>query len=450
MPDVPRPHIADYAGQRLGRYDVLELVERTHLSVSYKAADRETGQIVVLTLLNTEHPLPAERRQRFRQECSLVARLNHPNIIRLLAYHPDEELPLMAFEDLEGQLLSDRLGKPWPYEIALPLLDTLADALDYAHRAGVIHRAFGPIRVTMQPNDTPTITGFAVPRILGLDSQLARDGTPLAPPEYLSPEQLRGQPADARSDIYAFAVLAYEMLAGEPPFRGNSAGARQNETPRDLRQVNPQAPVWVGAAINKALEPDPRNRFQSMRQFADALRRNEALATPPRQASSEAAPAAQWAPPVRRLESRRPATRLPFIAVPIAAGVALIGAFLITAFVVLGGDDDPNELVPPPTATAQVNLTPTATATSTPSPLSALGLALGDTVNVVNTGTGLRLRAEPAGDQIGTIPDGTPLTLVGGPTSAQDIVWWQIESTVGNGWVAEASQGTVFLAKQAP
>lgn len=448
MADIPRPHIADYAGRRLGRYDVLELIERTHLAVSYKGGDSETGLIVTLTVLNAESPMPAERRQRFRQECSLVARLNHPAIHKLLAYYDEEELPFMVLADLEGQVLSERLGKPWPYEIALPLLDDLAEGLDSAHRGGVIHRAFGPDRVVMRSNETPLITGFALPRILGLESQIARDATALAPVEYLSPEQLRGQPADARSDIYAFAVVAYEMLAGEPPFSGNPdqiSRAHQNDAPRDLRSVNPAVPAWVGAAIARAMEKDPRNRFQGIGQFADALRRNEALATPASQTGGDG-PGPTRLPSLQHIGDRQRSLPIGLIAIGVALVVAL-AAFGLTFFLL--GDDDGDEqtsVVDTPSATATATVDPSATVTATTTPGGELGLAVGDTVTVQNTETGLRLREEPAGEQIGLLPDGTTATLIGGPTVANELTWWQVESSVGSGWVAEAAQGVVFLA----
>jgi serine/threonine protein kinase len=443
MADMSRPHIADFAGRRLGRYDALELIERTELYVSYKASDSETGQIVLLTVLNAEHPMPAEARQRFRQECSLVARLNHPYILRLLAYHPDEELPLMAYEDVDGQLLGERLGKPWPYEVALPLLEELADALDSAHRSGVIHRAFGPDRVVMRPNETPVIMGFAIPRILGLDSQITQDGTPLAPPEYLSPEQLRGQPADARSDVYSLAVLTYEMLGGGPPFKGNRDAlirAHQGGAPRDLRSINSQVPAWVAGAVARGLDKDPGRRFQGVRQFADALRRHEALATPAASASS-AAPAQAWRPPPRQSSSRGH-SRLPLILVGGGVAFALITALAATAFA-LTEDDGGN-------GNGQVaDIDPTATETAAASPTSSesAGLGVGDSATVQGTGDGLRLRSEPAGEQVGTLPDGTTVDIVGGPETAQDITWWQVESTLGNGWVAEGAEGATWLVE---
>jgi serine/threonine-protein kinase len=443
MADMSRPHIADFAGRRLGRYDALELIERTPLSVSYKASDSETGQIVVVTVLNSEQPMPAEARQRFRQECSLVARLNHPYILRLLAYYPDEELPLMVYEDVDGQLLSERLGKPWPYETALPLLEELADALDSAHRAGVVHRSFGPERIVMRTNETPVIMGFAVPRILGLDSQVTSDGMPLSQPEYLSPEQLRGQPADARSDLYSLAVLTYEMLGGEPPFRGNRDGllrAHQGGSPRDLRSINSQVPAWVAAAVARGLEKDPGRRFQGVRQFAEALRRNEALATPAGQASSTAAPAQKWKPPPRAPSRARHSHRLPVILVAGGVAFALLTAAAATAFALTQDDgENGNGQV------AEVEDSATGTPGSTSSTIEPAGLAVGDNATVQGTGDGLRLRSEPAGEQIGTLPDGTVVSIVGGPETAQDITWWQVETDLGNGWVAEGAEGATWL-----
>lgn len=444
MADMSRPHIADFAGRRLGRYDILELIERTPLSVSYKASDSETGQFVVVTVLNSEYPMPAEARQRFRQECSLVARLNHPYVLRLLAYYPDEELPLMVYEDVDGQLLSERLGKPWPYETALPLLEELADALDAAHRAGVIHRSFGPEHIVMRTNETPVIMGFAVPRILGLDSQVTADGTPLSQPEYLSPEQLRGQPADARSDLYSLAVLTYEMLGGEPPFHGNREGlmrAHQGGSPRDLRSINAQVPAWVAAAVARGLEKDPARRFQGVRQFADALRRNEALATPVGQASSAAPPPQKWRPP-RSASAGRHSHRLPVILVAGGVAFALLTAAAATAFALTqdGGDNGSGQV-------ADVEDTTTATTEATSTAAESAGLAVGDSATVQGTGDGLRLRSEPAGEQVGSLPDGTVVNIVGGPETAQEITWWQVESDLGNGWVAEGAEGATWLAE---
>jgi serine/threonine protein kinase len=453
MADIPRQQQTDYAGRSLGRYNVLEIIERTPLSASYRALDGDTGRVFFLTALNCELPMPAERRQRFRQECSLVARLNHPAIPRLVSYYADEELPFLVFEDHEGQLLSERLGKPWPHEIATPLVDDLAAALDAAHRGGVIHQTFGPGRVVMRSDERPLIRHFALPRVLGVESQVGTGPATLAPVEYLSPEQLRGQPADARSDVYALAVLAYEMLSGDPPFGGSPdavARAHQQDQPRDLRRLHPGASPWVTDAIMRGLEKDPRDRFQGMKQFADALRRHEALAAPP--ADSEPLPSSRRSPVFQDLGG--PVKRSPRVggAAPLLAIVVLLAAIAVGAFLLLGGDDDSDnagglasDVVA--TSTSAPEATPTAT------PAGQAGLAVGDIATVQNTEAGLNLRLEPAGDQIGSLPNGTSVTITGGPVvqpltaGQEELTWWEVDSEFGSGWVAEGSGGVLWLSE---
>ncbi|MPZ23844.1 MAG: protein kinase [Dehalococcoidia bacterium] len=455
-----RPHVADYAGRTLGHHEILELIERTQLSVTYKAVDDKAQRIVHVTLLHTDQPLSAERRQRFRQECSLVARLNQPHIQRLLGWRDDEAFPLLVFAELDGQVLTERLGKPWPYEVALPLVDELASALDAAHRVGVIHWAFGPDRVTMRADESPVITGFAVPRLLGIEGQVGRDGLPLAPVEYLSPEQIRGQPADARSDVYALACLTYALLSGDPPFRGSTeavAKAHQQSSPRDLRAANPSVPLWVSEAILKALAKDPHDRFQSIHQFADALRRNEAMATPANQASGETQVAPAWLPPIQRLDGGR--RRPPMLPAVLMLGAVVVLAFAVTALLLRDGDDneesplaaageEDSEVAATPTAQPTVATSPSAT----PTTAAVDTLAVGDTATVQGTTDGLRVRAQPAGEQVATLANGTVVTITAGPTNVAlgagqpELVWWQVQYDGGNGWVAEGDEDERWLA----
>jgi serine/threonine-protein kinase len=267
------------------RYRLERELGRGGMATVYLAQDLRHDRPVALKVLHPELATSLGP-ERFQREVRLAARLQHPHI---LSIHDSGEVPgdaltppllWFAMPFIEGESLRDRLTR----ERQLPLEDALrigregADALEYAHRHGVIHRDIKPENILLTGTHA-LVADFGIARALAdgqEDGRLTETGTTLGTPAYMSPEQAAGERAiDHRSDIYSLACVVFEMLAGEPPFTGPTAQAimarRFTEAPRPLRQLRETVPAAVEAAVAKALAKSPADRFGSAAEFARAL-----------------------------------------------------------------------------------------------------------------------------------------------------------------------------------
>jgi hypothetical protein len=227
--------------------------------------------------------LPAERgdaqdHERFRREALTAARLMHPNIVPLHAWNEAGSVPYVVMGYVRGEPLSGRMRRGLSPEAARKVLIDLADALDYAHRHGVVHRDVKPDNVILD-DDTgrPMLTDFGVAKAAGGGHALTAAGAVIGTPSYMSPEQAGGKSEiDGRSDIYSLGVMGYAMLAGRLPFEGNSAGEilvqHLTKTAPPLRPlVAPEVPEALVTAIERCLEKDPAARWPEARTLRDAL-----------------------------------------------------------------------------------------------------------------------------------------------------------------------------------
>jgi serine/threonine-protein kinase len=261
-----RKSFADLREALADRYDVDRVLGRGGMATVYLAQDRETRASVAIKVLRPELAAILGP-SRFRREVEILTRLRHPNILPIL--DSDEKgpflycvMPYIAGDSLEA--LVEREG-PLPLDRVLEIASDLAAAIDYAHGEGILHRDIKPGNVLLE-GQRALVCDFGMARAIEVASgeSISSSGLVIGTPAYMSPEQAVIGELDRRSDIYAFGCVLYEMLAGEPPFRGPTSqaifGKQLNERPRSLCVVRPALPREIEAAVLKALEKDPERR----------------------------------------------------------------------------------------------------------------------------------------------------------------------------------------------
>jgi serine/threonine-protein kinase len=272
----------NWVGQTLGgRYKIDAVLGQGGMSAVYRGEDPNLHRTVAIKLIHSHLTGDPEFVRRFEAEAAAVAQLRHPNIIQVYDFNHDDDTYYMVLEYLPGETLQARLrrearaGKGLPAPEALEIAAAVADAVEYAHRRGLIHRDIKPANIMLDDQGRPTLMDFGIAKIMG-GAQHTATGAVVGTATYISPEQVLGQRPTERSDIYSLGVTLYEMVAGRPPFEADSAMTLMmkhvNELPPDLRTLSPNTPPDVVAAIDKALAKDPALRYQSAAAMATALR----------------------------------------------------------------------------------------------------------------------------------------------------------------------------------
>jgi serine/threonine-protein kinase len=275
-------------GSRLRQYVVASKLGEGGMGVVWRARDTMLERDVALKLLPADATRDEARRERFVREARAASGLNHPNIITVYEINSDNGIDFIAMELVEGETLSTRLARgPLPIDEALSIARQAADAVARAHRAGIVHRDLKPGNVMINRDGLVKVLDFGLAKTaeshaVGDPSDevtrlaLTRAGTALGTMGYMSPEQALGEAADARSDVFSFGVMLYEMLAGALPFRGHTSTellrALHFAEPEPLEQVRSDVPPWVIPIVAKALAKDPKGRFPAMDAVAEALR----------------------------------------------------------------------------------------------------------------------------------------------------------------------------------
>ncbi|QDH71715.1 tetratricopeptide repeat protein [Lysobacter alkalisoli] len=278
-----------------GRFRIESLLGVGGMGVVYRATDIDLDVTVAVKLLRPELAHRPESFERFRSELLLARQVSNPHVVRIhdLARHQEHWLISMDFVDgapldrvLDRRALDRRaLDKPaaghegaFAVDDALRIARQLAEGLGAAHAKGVIHRDLKPANVLLDADGNAYISDFGVARSLAT-SGLTRSGTIVGTPDYLSPEQARGDPVDARSDLYALGLILYEMLTGAPPFSSGTLAEvlaqRMVRTPRPVTEVRSDVPAWVARLLDKLLRPQPAHRFKSAAEVIAAIDRRE-------------------------------------------------------------------------------------------------------------------------------------------------------------------------------
>jgi serine/threonine-protein kinase len=409
----------------LGKYRIEAEIGRGGMAVVYRGYDPDLDRNVAVKVLAPHLVWDELFVERFLREARAAARVKHPNIVTIHDVGQQAGWYYFVMEYLAGHSLTALIQQrgSFPPQAVLAILRPVASALDYAHHDGLVHRDIKPGNIMVSPRGHVTLTDFGIARAVQ-DARLTGTGTIVGTPEYMSPEQAKGLTVDARSDQYSLAVVAYEMLSGDVPFKANSTLALMyklvHEPPPPISQARSDLPAGVQPALGRALAKEPGERYSKVMEFVEVLDRalaggkiETAAAAAPALAAAAVAepptPVMQPAPPppsgprstpaavARPTPQPQPAadrSRMVIWGLSLTAVVVLIAILGGCWFLVLGGDDGaatpaaPGEMtattvvIPDgdgtstaiaspsasPTQTPSATITPTRTATRTTSP----------------------------------------------------------------------------------
>jgi serine/threonine-protein kinase len=274
----------DRTNERFGRYEILSELGRGAMGVVYKAHDPKINRTVAVKTISLAGQPPEDEldfRERFRREAEAAGRVSHPGIVTIfdVGEEPETRAPYIVMEFVNGESLDKLLlrndDRKLPVETALRLALELGEALDCAHRQGVVHRDLKPANILVTEDGHAKIADFGVAK-LNLSNQTL-GGRALGTPAYMSPEQLNGEAVDGRSDLFSLGVILYTVLTGHRPFQGNSAVTVSfkvvNHEPMPATLFDTALPESLDAVIARAMAKDPADRYQSGMEMVADLRK---------------------------------------------------------------------------------------------------------------------------------------------------------------------------------
>ncbi|GEM_PF-3918399 len=351
-PEAPTP-------SRLGDFEIVREIGRGGMGIVYEARQISLNRPVALKVLPPRLRQDQRLLTRFQREAEAAGKLRHPGIVPVYTVGEASGAPFFAMELVEGRSLAEVIASrtaagdasdaPW----AVSIVARVADALDYAHGRGIVHRDVKPANIMIDEDGTPRLTDFG----LALDTEasgLTQTGEVFGSPLYMSPEQAfrREAPLDARSDIYSLGVTLFELLTGRLPYEGTSQGdvlaALSAGGLKRLRELRPSLPEALERVLLQALQRDPADRYKTAAAFAEDLRR--ALDDPGRvraavrtvSAPTPAPPAGAAQPAAAAVATTKPGLTWPQVVMRIFlifVGLILVVVFVGTAFLVMGASD---------------------------------------------------------------------------------------------------------------
>ncbi len=286
---------ANLIGKKVSHYRVLEILGGGGMGLVYKAEDLKLGRRVALKFLPEELSKDPTALERFEREARAASALDHPNICSVYEFGEHEGQPFLVMPLLEGQTLRDRIAMlpstPFTTDDLLNLGIQVADGLQAAHEKGILHRDIKPANIFITNRGEVKILDFGLAKLTrsednqslphpetstqSVDVTLTVTGMALGTAAYMSPEQVRGERLDARTDLFSFGLVLYEMAAGQRAFTGETApilhAAVLNQVPTPLRQLNPKIPTELETIINKSLEKEREERYQTASEMRTSL-----------------------------------------------------------------------------------------------------------------------------------------------------------------------------------
>ncbi len=266
----------DLVGSRLGKYDIRAEIGKGGMGMVYLGYDPLLDRKVAVKVLAPHLVWEAGFIERFLREARAAARLKHTGIVTIYDVGQESNQYYIVMEYLEGQTLAQVIRErgALPAEQTVTILGRLAEALDYAHECGLVHRDIKPGNIVVHPSGNVTLADFGVARA-AQETRLTTTGALIGTPKYMSPEQVRGEEVDRRTDVYSLGIVAYEMLCGRAPFEAATPHAvlyqLMHEPPPPLQSLRPDLPEEVDASLAGALAKEPDARYSSATGFVDAL-----------------------------------------------------------------------------------------------------------------------------------------------------------------------------------
>ncbi len=256
---------------KLGRYEVSGILGKGAMGQVYMGKDPAINRPIALKTIRldfvTDKNEMAELKERLHREAQAAGRLSHPNIVTIYDVGSEGDLQYIAMEYLEGQTLEEMIKRKvkFNYRIIAQIIVQICAAMDYAHKQGIVHRDIKPANIMIRSDYRVKVMDFGIARVES--SSMTKTGIAMGTPNYISPEQLKGQNVDNKADIFSLGVVMYEMLLGKRPFNGENITSLiysiiHNE-PEKPSSINPQIPLLFDHIVGRALKKDPKERYQN-------------------------------------------------------------------------------------------------------------------------------------------------------------------------------------------
>ncbi|RPJ24806.1 MAG: serine/threonine protein kinase [Chloroflexi bacterium] len=273
---------SEWIGKKLGnRYLIDEVLGQGGMSAVYRASDPNLKRVVAIKIIHSHLSTDPDFVQRFEEEAAAVAQLRHHGIIQVYDFNRDDDMYYMVLEFVPGETVQDHLkrlntdGRRLSISKAIEYMAEICDAVDYAHRRGMIHRDIKPANIMLNLMGQAILMDFGISKMVGSQRHTAT-GAVVGTAMYMSPEQIKGEHPDRRTDVYSLGVTLFEMASGRPPFQADSAMTLMmmhiNDPVPDPKKLNPEVPDDLVVVINKALAKNPDERYQTAAEMASALR----------------------------------------------------------------------------------------------------------------------------------------------------------------------------------
>lgn len=260
------------------RYELVEFIGKGGMALVYRAIDRRTGHNVAVKILRPEYNQDAEFCTRFEREAVAASKMSHHNIVNLLDVGQDDNMRYLVMEYVRGRTLKEVIKQNGPLKpaVAAQVAIRILSALQHAHKNGIIHRDIKPQNILVHSDGLIKVGDFGIARVVGSNT-ISTDDIVMGSVHYFSPEQAKGEPVTAASDLYSVGVVLYEMLTGKPPFDGETPVAIAMQhiggKAQPIREIDPSIPPALERVVEKAMEKRPERRYQSALEMAQDIQR---------------------------------------------------------------------------------------------------------------------------------------------------------------------------------